>query len=88
MLIRTEQTPNPATRKFLPEQIVMEGSTRDFPFLWVQLPNYGRPDSVPTASGARSSSAVAMLPNVSAVRASQVRVSRAFIPRNMDHLAR
>ena len=31
MLIRTEQTPNPATRKFLPEQIVMEVGTRDFP---------------------------------------------------------
>ena len=31
MLIRTEQTPNPATRKFLPEQIVMEAGARDFP---------------------------------------------------------
>ena len=31
MLIRTEQTPNPATRKFLPEQIVMEADARDFP---------------------------------------------------------
>src|SRR5829696_8268872 len=31
MLIRTEQTPNPATRKFLPGQSVMEGGTRDFP---------------------------------------------------------
>ena len=31
MLIRTEQTPNPATRKFLPGQAVMEGGTRDFP---------------------------------------------------------
>ena len=31
MLIRTEQTPNPATRKFLPEQMVMEAGTRDFP---------------------------------------------------------
>ena len=31
MLIRTEQTPNPATRKFLPEQILMEAGTRDFP---------------------------------------------------------
>jgi Fe-S cluster biogenesis protein NfuA len=31
MLIRTEQTPNPATRKFLPQQTVMEGGTRDFP---------------------------------------------------------
>jgi Fe-S cluster biogenesis protein NfuA len=31
MLIRTEQTPNPATRKFLPGQIVMEAGTRDFP---------------------------------------------------------
>ena len=30
MLIRTEQTPNPATRKFLPEQIVMDTGTRDF----------------------------------------------------------
>jgi Fe-S cluster biogenesis protein NfuA len=29
MLIRTEQTPNPATRKFLPGQIVMEAGTRD-----------------------------------------------------------
>jgi sialate O-acetylesterase len=25
------------------------GATRDFPFLWVQLPNYGPPDSVPNA---------------------------------------
>src|SRR5690348_12453114 len=31
MLIHTEQTPNPATRKFLPEQTVMEAGTRDFP---------------------------------------------------------
>ena len=30
MLIRTEQTPNPATRKFLPDQVVMEAGTRDF----------------------------------------------------------
>src|SRR4029078_998417 len=30
MLIRTEQTPNPATRKFLPGQTVMETGTRDF----------------------------------------------------------
>ncbi len=30
MLIRTEQTPNPATRKFLPGQSVMERGTRDF----------------------------------------------------------
>ena len=31
MLIRTEQTPNPATRKFLPGQAVMNAGTRDFP---------------------------------------------------------
>lgn len=31
MLIRTEQTPNPSTRKFLPGQVVMEAGTRDFP---------------------------------------------------------
>ena len=30
MLIRTEQTPNPATRKFLPGQAVMDGGSRDF----------------------------------------------------------
>ena len=30
MLIRTEQTPNPATRKFLPDQAVMDAGTRDF----------------------------------------------------------
>ena len=30
MLIRTEQTPNPATRKFLPGQTVMDVGTRDF----------------------------------------------------------
>lgn len=30
MLIRTEQTPNPATRKFLPGKMVMEAGTRDF----------------------------------------------------------
>jgi len=30
MLIHTEQTPNPATRKFLPGQAVMDGGTRDF----------------------------------------------------------
>jgi Fe-S cluster biogenesis protein NfuA len=29
MLIRTEHTPNPATRKFLPGQTVMEAGTRD-----------------------------------------------------------
>ena len=31
MLIRTEQTPNPSTRKFLPDQAVMESGSRDFP---------------------------------------------------------
>ena len=31
MLIRTEQTPNPSTRKFLPDQVVMESGSRDFP---------------------------------------------------------
>ena len=31
MLIQTEQTPNPATRKFLPGQTVMETGSRDFP---------------------------------------------------------
>ena len=30
MLIRTEQTPNPATRKFLPGETVMASGTRDF----------------------------------------------------------
>lgn len=30
MLIHTEHTPNPATRKFLPGQAVMEAGTRDF----------------------------------------------------------
>ena len=30
MLIRTEPTPNPATRKFLPGQTVMDAGTRDF----------------------------------------------------------
>ncbi len=30
MLIRTEQTPNPSTRKFLPGQTVMPSGTRDF----------------------------------------------------------
>jgi len=31
MLIHTEQTPNPSTRKFLPGQTVMEAGSRDFP---------------------------------------------------------
>ncbi len=31
MLIHTEQTPNPSTRKFLPGQRVMDAGTRDFP---------------------------------------------------------
>src|SRR6187200_847631 len=31
MLIETERTPNPATRKFLPGRTVMEAGTRDFP---------------------------------------------------------
>lgn len=31
MLIRTEQTPNPSTLKFLPGQPVMANGTRDFP---------------------------------------------------------
>ena len=31
MLIRTEQTPNPSTRKYLPGQTVMEAGSRDFP---------------------------------------------------------
>jgi Fe-S cluster biogenesis protein NfuA len=31
MLIHTEQTPNPSTRKFLPGETVMEAGSRDFP---------------------------------------------------------
>ena len=31
MLIETERTPNPATRKYLPGRIVMESGSRDFP---------------------------------------------------------
>jgi Fe-S cluster biogenesis protein NfuA len=31
MLIRTEHTPNPSTRKFLPGQNVVDAGTRDFP---------------------------------------------------------
>ncbi len=31
MLIHTEQTPNPSTRKFLPGQPVMDAGSRDFP---------------------------------------------------------
>ena len=31
MLIRTEHTPNPSTRKFLPGQAVMDSGTRDLP---------------------------------------------------------
>lgn len=31
MLIHTEHTPNPSTRKFLPGQAVMESGSRDFP---------------------------------------------------------
>ena len=31
MLIRTEHTPNPSTRKFLPGQSVMDSGTRDLP---------------------------------------------------------
>jgi Fe-S cluster biogenesis protein NfuA len=31
MLIRTEQTPNPATRKFLPGEPVIDSGSRDFP---------------------------------------------------------
>jgi hypothetical protein len=31
MFIQTEQTPNPATLKFLPGQTVMEKGTADFP---------------------------------------------------------
>ena len=31
MLIRTAETPNPSTRKFLPGQTVMDAGTRDFP---------------------------------------------------------
>jgi Fe-S cluster biogenesis protein NfuA len=31
MLIHTEQTPNPATRKFLPGQAVLDAGSRDFP---------------------------------------------------------
>ena len=31
MLIETEHTPNPATRKFLPGMPVMDGGSRDFP---------------------------------------------------------
>ncbi|HSM40184.1 MAG TPA: NifU N-terminal domain-containing protein, partial [Afifellaceae bacterium] len=30
MFIQTEETPNPATLKFIPGRIVLEGETRDF----------------------------------------------------------
>ena len=43
MLIRTEQTPNPATRKFLPGQAVMEAGSRD-------LPDAGSAEASPLAS--------------------------------------
>ena len=33
MFIQTEQTPNPATLKFLPGRVVLESGTRDFPVM-------------------------------------------------------
>lgn len=33
MFIQTEQTPNPATLKFLPGRVVLESGTRDFPVI-------------------------------------------------------
>lgn len=51
MLIRTEQTPNPATLKFLPGQAVMEGGTRDFP-------DAGSADASPLAAALFASGSV------------------------------
>ena len=63
------------------------GMRRDFPFLWVQLPNYGRVDSLPPASAAwatvRESQAAALaLPNTGQVVAIDLGEAADLHPRN------
>lgn len=64
------------------------GTQRNFPFLWVQLPNFGAPDSVPPASGAawalhRQSMAAALeLPNTGQAVTIDVGEANDIHPRN------
>ena len=59
MLIRTEQTPNPATRKFLPGQTVMEAGTRDFADARVARRPRRSPPRCSTAAWSKASSSAA-----------------------------
>ena len=72
-------------REWLGNQV--EGGTRDFPFLWVQLPNFGTPDSVPPARAAwallrESQTAALALPNTAQVVAIDLGDPADIHPRN------
>ena len=69
------------------------GSNPEFPFLWVQLPNYGPVDSLPSANSdwatARESQAAALaLPNTGQVVAIDLGQAEELHPRNKQDVAR
>src|SRR4029453_8166985 len=69
------------------------GSDPAFPFLWVQLPNYGPVDSLPPASSdwatVRESQAAALaLPNTGQVVAIDLGQAEGLHPRNKQDVAR
>ena len=69
------------------------GSNPEFPFLWVQLPNYGTVDSLPPASSdwatVRESQAAALtLPNTGQVVAIDLGQAEELHPRNKQDVAR
>ena len=69
------------------------GSNPEFPFLWVQLPNYGPVDSLPPANSdwatARESQAAALaLPNTGQVVAIDLGQAEELHPRNKQDVAR
>jgi sialate O-acetylesterase len=86
-----------AYRKLFPTMISSwrrewRGSNPEFPFLWVQLPNYGTVDSLPPATSAwatvrESQTAALALPNTGQVVAIDLGQAEELHPRNKQDVA-
>ena len=86
-----------AYRKLFPRMISSwrrewRGSNPEFPFLWVQLPNYGHVDSLPPATSAwatvrESQTAALALPNTGQVVAIDLGQADELHPRNKQDVA-